>query len=215
MTNKIKSPLLAGLLASACIVLTAPASQAFSFHITVTTATLMGSSSAPFALDFQLNGGNPLGNTATISNFTFGTGSATSNPPATPNGLASGDLSTSVIVSDDSSNPFNEFYQGFAPGNTLDFDVSLTTNVNTPTADAFSFAILDMNLFNIPTTGPSDALVQVNIDNALTGLSGVQTYSGTGAYTGVTVTATPEPTTAATLIMGAGMLLGLRRRRTT
>ena len=214
MTTSTKAHILTCLFAGACLALTAPASQAFSFHVKVTTTPLIGSFSAPFALDFQLNGGNPLGNTATISNFTFGTGSATVNPPATFSGLGSGDLSSSVTVADDSLNAFNEFFQGFAPGSTLDFDVSLTTNVNTPTADAFSFAILDKDLFNIPTTGPGDPLLLVNIDNALTGLSGVQTYSGTGAYSGVTVTATPEPGTAAILVLGAGMLLGLRRRRT-
>ncbi len=178
------------------------------------TAPLIGSLSAPFALEFQLNGGDPNSNTVSITNFNFGSGSATALPPATFSGLASGGLGSSVTVADNTANPFNEFYQGFAPGNTLDFDVSLTTNVNTlPAADTFSFAVLDMDLFNIPTNGAGDALLTININNVLTGLGDVQTFSGTGAYSGVTAVATPEPSATITLLSGAGILLGLRRRR--
>src|SRR6185369_10041485 len=95
------------------------------FHVQVNTASLIGSSDAPFALDFQLNGGSPLGNVAFISNFSFGGGAATTNPPATGFGLASGNLTSGVTLKDSSASFFNEFYQGFTPGTILSFDVSL------------------------------------------------------------------------------------------
>ena len=213
MTNNRQTYILAGLIATACAALTTPAAQAFSFHITVNTAPLIGDSYAPFALNFQLNGGSPQGNTATISNFTFGGGSANVAPPATFSDAGSGDLFSTVIISDSAAHPYNDFYQGWTVGSTLGFDVNLTTNVNAPVADAFVFGILGNDLFNIPTGAPGDAMVLVNLNNQLSGLGSVQTFSGTGSYSAVTVTATPEPTTAITLIGGVGMLLGLRRRR--
>jgi hypothetical protein len=152
------------------------------FHVTINTSSLAGSSSAPFALDFQLNGGNPLGNTATISNFTFGGGSASSLPPATTFGLASGTLASTVTVSDNTLNTFNEFYQGFTPGFALGFDVLLTTNTNLPTPDLFSVAILDKNLSNITTGGLGDSLLMVNLDSSS---PRVQTSTGIGAYSAV------------------------------
>lgn len=192
-------------LVAACLLLNAAESQAstMSYHVTVTTAALLGSPSAPFALDFQLNGGSPNGNTATISNFTFGGGAATSNPAATFSGLATGSLGTSVTLNDNSTNSFNEFFQGFNPGTTLSFDLLLTTNVNTPTPDAFSFAILDKTLGNIPTTAPDlgDELLLVNLNSSK---PTVETFKGTGNFAGVAA-GVPEPGSLA--LLGTGIML--------
>jgi hypothetical protein len=50
----------AALLCSAALLLSAAIAGAtpIDFHITVNTSSLVGNSAAPFALDFQLNGGN-------------------------------------------------------------------------------------------------------------------------------------------------------------
>jgi hypothetical protein len=182
-------------LVAVCMLLNATESQAatIGFHIIVNTSTLPGNPSAPFALDFQLNGGNPLSNTATISNFTFGGGAANSSPAATTFGLASGSLTSSVILNS-------------TPGAALGFDVLLTTNVNTPNPDVFSFAILDKNLFNIPTTGLGDSLVLVNLDSAT---PAVQKFGGTGPFSGVSV---PEPASLSLLVVGL-FALGIYARR--
>jgi hypothetical protein len=195
-------------LVAVCLLLNATESQAatIGFHIIVNTSTLPGNPSAPFALDFQLNGGNPLSNTATISNFTFGGGAANSSPAATTFGLASGSLTSSVILNSNPGSFFNEFYQGFTPGAALGFDVLLTTNVNTPNPDVFSFAILDKNLFNIPTTGLGDSLVLVNLDSAT---PAVQKFGGTGPFSGVSV---PEPASLSLLVVGL-FALGIYARR--
>jgi len=84
--------------------------------------------------------------------------------------------------------------------------VLLTTNVNSPTPDAFSFAILDTSLFNIPTTGLGDTLVFVNIDGAS---PAVQLSVGTGNFAGVV--AVPEPDMLLMLSFGLGVI-GLARR---
>ncbi|MES2568803.1 MAG: NF038129 family PEP-CTERM protein [Verrucomicrobiota bacterium] len=133
------------------------------YHVTVNTASLLSDPSAPFALDFQLNGGGLFSNTAIISNFDFGGGSPSSDPSASTFGLATGSLGSSVTLATDSLNAFNEFFQGFIPGSYLKFDVRLGTNINTPTPDAFSFSILDNNLQSITTDGLGNSLLLIDI----------------------------------------------------
>src|SRR4051812_19466391 len=70
------------------------------FNVSMNTAPLIGHPAGPFSIDFQLNNGSgPLAdNTATISNFNFGGGA----PAGTPTliGGASGNLSSSVRLTD-------------------------------------------------------------------------------------------------------------------
>ena len=212
MKTTFAAAICAGLLALSAAPATA---SSINFHVQVNTAPLVGSASAPFALDFQLIGGNPLGNTATISNFTFGGGAATTAPtPPNYTGLAAGSLTGTVTLGDDPANFFNEFFQGFTPGSTLGFDVLLTANVNTPTADGFSFAILDSALANIQTTNPDDVLLLVSIGSPNLGMSDVQLFRGAGAFSAVTVTASPIPEPASVLLVGVGLVgVAVRRRR--
>jgi hypothetical protein len=202
------------LLAASCtaaLALTArPASATpISFQVTVNTAPLIGNVNGPFSLDFQLiDGSGTVPNQVTLSNFNFNGGGAVGSGTATP-GVA-GSLS-SLVTLDTTANAFNEFYQQFTPGTSLSFNVSMTRNVDPgPTPDAFSFAILDKNLFNIPTTGLGDALVLVNIDSATFGLSNVQTFAST-APAGVTAAAVPEP--ASLVLVSAGLLIVCSRLR--
>jgi PEP-CTERM motif len=205
---KIKSPfkLTLSLLAATSTMLIASASQAATFHVTVDTSSLGSNTSAPFSLDFQLNDGGVLGNnSATVSNFTYAGGSATGS--ATTLGGATGDISS--IVTFNNSSFSQELYQAFTPGTTLDFDVTLTTDSDGVTPDAFAFAILDSGLLNIPTTGLGDSLLFVNLNSATPNL---QFFSGTGAY--ATVTAVPEPTSTVALFgLGCvGLLAGKRKK---
>ena len=189
---------------TACLTLLAGAAAAntVGFEVLVNTAPLVGNAAGPFALDFQLNGSGP--NTVVVSNFNFGGGAAAGTAVAS-NGAA-GTLGTAVTLSD-SSSFFNELYQPFTPGSTLSFFVSMTTTV-TPTPDAFSFAILDGSLFNIPTTGLGDSLLLVNITRSTLTASDIETFSGVNPpggpnYSNVTVLALPEP--AAILQLSVGL----------
>lgn len=179
------------------------------FHVDIATTALINNAAGPFSLDFQLNNGSGIAsNTATIYNFTYGGGSAVS--PANTFGGASGDIGSVVNLVDSSA--FNELFQQFNPGATLGFDVLLSTNVDAPVPDAFAFAILDGNLFNLPTNGFADTLVFVNLNSNGLGVGDVQAFRTIGNIAlQVTVQPVPEPGTLVLLIAGAAT--GLRRLR--
>jgi len=63
------------------LVLSASAHATALFRVTVNTSSLIGSSSAPFALDFQFNNGSILNNnTVTVDNFQYDGGAAVGAP---------------------------------------------------------------------------------------------------------------------------------------
>jgi hypothetical protein len=212
MITKDKFKLAVGLLAGVFALLSAPAGHATTFNYTVfvNTAGMVGNPSAPFSLDFQLTDGSGTGdgnNTATISSFGFGGGGPLGPGVATSG--AGGDIGSVVTLTD--SAPFQfpyEFYQAFTPGVTLSFNVAVTGNTDAgATPDGFSFAILDKNLVNIPTTGIGDSLVQINLGATPQVTSGTST--GPEAVS-VSVTPTPEPSAAALAVLGLiGGLIGI------
>ena len=170
MTKTTAYALSAALLLSAAL---APARADEIFTITLNTVPLTtapGSAAGPFSLAFQLTDGSGAGdanNTATLSNFQFGGGSATACSTGCSFGGASGSASSSIVLTDNSF--FNALMQGFTPGNSLSFQVDLTTNVDPGlTPDAFAFSLLDSGGLSIPTSDPggSDALLVVNLDSA-------------------------------------------------
>ena len=198
---------------AAALMLTTAAGHASLFHVNINTGALSlapANLNAPFSLDFQFNDGGVLGNnTATISNFTYGGGTATGS--AFNIGGALGNIGSTVTF--DNSTSFQELYQTFTPGAVLGFDVSLSQFVDGPTPDSFAVSILDQNLFNIPTTAAGDVLLHADITS--TGpisISSIETGSGTGAYGGLEVTSVPEPTTAC-VGFGLAMAGALARRR--
>ena len=206
------------LLKTACagvagLVLSAASALAQAFHVEINTSALSsptGGAAAPFSLDFQLNSGDTLNNnTAVISNFTFDGGAPLGS--ATFIGGASGSLSGVVTLAD--SGAFNEFFQSFTSGSTIGFDVFVSQNTDAgATPDGFHFGIIDGSLFSITTTGFADQLLSVNLPGAL---PAIQTFAGTGDYAGITVTVTaiPEPSSAAAFAALAGLALAASRRR--
>lgn len=181
------------------------------YNVVFDTSSLASSASAPFAVDFQLIGGSPNGNTATLSNFVFGGGSATGSSNLT--GGASGSLANSITLTSSSSNFFSEYYQTINPGSIFSFNVSVTTKGNTPTPDALSFSILDKDLNNIPTTGLGNSLMLLNITGGNVA-SDVQFFTGTGEFS--SVAPVPEPSALLGLlgfsVIGGGLLYARRQR---
>ncbi len=182
------------------------------YDVSVDTSALIGNGAGPFSLDFQFNDGAGTGdgnNTVNVSGFVFTGGLATGTP--TLSGGATGSLAAGLSFNDSSA--LNEAYQGFNPGSTLTFHVSLTLNVAPGSApDLFSFGVLDSSFANIPTTGFGDSLFTVEI-----GASGATFATGASsspAGVSVNVTAVPEPgvwaTATGALLIGFG---AWRRRR--
>jgi hypothetical protein len=167
---------------------------------------------ASFAVDFQLNdgsGGGDGNNTATLSNFLFGGGSAGGAPALF--GGASGSLASGIAIIDNAF--LNEFLQGFTPGASLSFRVNLTTAVDAgPTPDQFSFSLTETG------AAPSffDTLIKVDINSAT---PAIQTFSASG--NNVTITPlvqivqtqpVPEPITVLLLLTGMIVLAAARRK---
>ena len=191
------------------------------FHVHLITTPLMGlpSPPAPFSLEFELTDGGSVTNTALLSNFNFGGGLAAGMPNFNPTTAGSGSLSSSVTLHDGTGFLANTFTQEFTPGNTLDFDVQLTTNVDAPAPDVFSFAILDRDGNRLPTqdTFGTDFFFTVELNSPNLSISDVQTFASHPSspiqLNAPSVQAIPEPTTVTLLVIGLAGLIVARRRK--
>ena len=180
----------------AIVLLSIPQSRAITFTITTDTSPLIGQASGPFSLDFQFIDGSGSGdanNTVTLSAFNFYGGSWTGSPTLT--GGASTGAGTITLTD---SSFFNELFQGFTPGTKLSFQVSMTTALDAGAPDEFSFAILDSTLSEIPTMGPGDAFVTVDIDSAN---PTIQTFSSDLGRTTIDIAA---PTISGAVVLPEG-----------
>jgi hypothetical protein len=184
--------------------------------VTVNTSQMASDYTSHFGIDFELIGTD--GNTVTLSNFSFGTGNV--GPGAAfLTGGASGDLSTTVSLSD-SASFFNDFNQGFTPGNTLTFTIDSTLLALPPAGspDNFSMVLFEgydrVNGYNpytgsggtlIPTLDPTgnDTFFNFNINGP--GSTTVSTFSSTSGDITITVTpatTVPEPSSSALMLLG-------------
>ena len=192
----------------------------FNFHIDLNTSVLSGAANSPFLLDFQLNeGSGSLANQATLSNFSFTSGSVTGIP--TLFGSVTGSLGSTVTLKASPASPFNEFFQGFANGtSSIHFDVSVSQNSPGVSPDGFFVGILDSEpgfpqLFtNAPDTL---SLITLNISNFNT-LSDVSAYHTTtpvgvtAQVSPIAASAVPEPASTTAAFVGVlGLLVFLKR----
>jgi hypothetical protein len=124
------------------------------YNVSLDTTSLVGHPAGPFYVFGEFTDGNGIGdanNTATLSKFTFGGGSALGNPLLF--GGVSGSLETGVTITDSSSLGF--FAEQFAPGLQLSFSLDLTLNDDSGgTPDRFTFFLLDSSEVPLPTLAP-------------------------------------------------------------
>src|SRR5438309_192037 len=107
---------------SACMASQIPCGAQATFLVSLDTSPLMSASGGPFSIDFQFidrSGTGDANNSVTLSDFGFGKGGSAFGSPAPPLGDVTGDLFSSVTLTD--SLPFNEFAQTFTPGDRFSF----------------------------------------------------------------------------------------------
>lgn len=184
------------------------------YNVVIDTSPLIGHSAGPFSLELQFNDGTGTGdanNSAFLSAFLFGTG----GPSGTASifGGVTGNMGSSVTMIDSSF--FNQFIQGFNPGATLSLQLALTTNVDAGgTPDEFSLSIVDSSGFEIPTFGPANALLIIDIDSATPTVSTFSTDTSQSPNAGgppinigapqigPVVSSVPEPSSLSLLAIG-------------
>ena len=194
MTNR--NTLLGMIAVAAALFISLPHDARADIVDTVTVDTSGLPSIAGSEIFFFLTDGSGTGdanNTATLSIFGFGGGSAGTVDLSNTAGGVSGDITSTATITDNSFS--NVLAQFFTAGSAISFNLDLTTNVDAgPTPDQFAFAIFDPSANPIPTSDPTgdDNLLVININSSN---PAVVSYSDIVTVSPVGVVATPEPQT--------------------
>ena len=192
------------------------------YYVTLSDLNALPTTAGENSLDFQLiTGSGNVTNTVTLSNFVFTGGSADSSGGIYTTNNVTGSLGSSIVLSSliGQGGQVNEFDESFTTNVTsISFKVTVTPNdevaAGAVTPDQFNIAIQDGNGTNIPTTDLFGGSTLANESIASTNnVASINTFSGTGPDTGVTVSAVPEPSTYALIGLGALMLVMVARRR--
>src|SRR5437763_1078466 len=139
----------------AIFVLCKPAIAQDVYSVSVDTTSLVGHPGGPFTAVFAFTDGSGVGdanNTVTITNVTFGGGTALGFPSIF--GGATGSLETQIALKDTVMPTF--LLERFTPGSTLSFTVeaSLQDDDGVPTPDGLTFYIMDHSGVPLPTKSP-------------------------------------------------------------
>jgi hypothetical protein len=194
------------------------------YQVTLDTSSLIGHPAGPFYVYGTFTDGSGVGdanNTVTMSDFTFGGGSALGNPIVF--GGATGSLETGATITDSSF--FSFIVEQFAPGLQLSFLLGLTSNDDAGgIPDRFSFSILDSSGVPLPTLAPfGDYFFGANLYS--TGPifdaygSDPSRAPSVGNPVSISVptitsqTAVPEPSTPFLFAGGLALLAALKHRR--
>ncbi len=172
--------------------------------VTLDTVNLGALPGGPFSLAFELADGSGTGdgnNSVALSDFQFGSGGSVSGSPLFLFGSALGDLSSTVTLTDAAA--ASVFVQSFAPGDTLSFDLSYTTNVDAGTPDEFIFSILDGSLNPIPTSSssPLSPFLVIDIDSDQPAIQTFSADSVPAPSVADAPSAVPEPSSAALMLI--------------
>jgi hypothetical protein len=146
-----------------------------SFNVSVNTASLNGQAGY---LDVQFNPGGPGAATGSAALLAF-TSDGSQQPSAPLNGV-SGDVSGTLpdALTLTNSTAFNDFFEGFVYGNTIQFELTLSgpaAGSSTTPGSSFAFSLYD-DTGSIPllTTDPNGSVLTVNVN--ADGSTSVETF---------------------------------------
>ena len=194
----------------------APTSCATGVSLNVSIDTSGLSTSPGSEIFFIFTDGSGTGdanNTATLTTFALGGGSVGAVDIANTFGGASGDMSSTVFLTDSSFT--SVLAETFSAGASLSFLLNLTTNVDAGgTPDQFSIAIADPSGTLISTSDPTgfDNLFVINLDSASPSPS---TYSSSVTLSSPGPVTTPEPGTIFLLTVGLAAIALYSKRLIT
>jgi hypothetical protein len=171
--------------------------------VTLETSSLIGGLGSPYTIDLQLIDGSGSGNNnnqVVLSSFDFGGGSVDSSPVFSTGGVSTQTGPFGVTLADSSF--FNEIQLPVTFGSVLSFRLDATANADSAGPDSFTFAILDSNGNEIPTTAASgfDSVLEVDFPSgnsgsivSLAGADSSRTNIELDAPTFTPVDVAPEP----------------------
>lgn len=200
---------LLGLIGALC---TTNVARASAYTVNIDTSAIAGNSAGPFYLDFQSIYGSGAAQVITLSNFLLTGGSFVTGTEFAI-GAVAGDIGSALVLTPDSSNFYNEFFQQFEASVThIQFHLDIAGGAAGATPTSFAVSLLDgTDLFAIPTTGFADTMVMFNIDGADTTFATAASIGATaGAVASVSV---PDASTTVLLLFGGLAALGVMRRR--
>lgn len=193
------------------------------YYVIINTTGLSLDSNGPFSLDLQVSPGSDLvTNSVTLSQFSFLGGAGPAGSPNYTAGGFSGSVANTLTLTN--SNPVNNEYaiQFDAATTQVAFYVDQTQNseigVNA-IADQFNVFIDDSNSatgYTIATNDPtSNNTLVTSIFAEGEAQGAVDAYSSVSPDAGVSasISAVPEPGSAALLLLGVAGLAARRRRR--
>jgi hypothetical protein len=215
MTTMKNSFLLIVAVAALLLIFGAPTSFAtgISLNVSINTSGLpISPGSEIFFIFTDGSGTGDANNTATMTTFALGGGSVGAVDIANTFGGASGDISSTVSLTDSSFT--NVFAETFSAGSSLSFLLNLTTNLDAGgTPDLFSVAVADPSGTFISTSDPTgfNNLLVINLNSASPSVS---TFSSSVNVSTPGPVGTPEPATIFLLTAGLAAI-ALSTKRTT
>jgi hypothetical protein len=206
--------LVAVIAAAALAALPARAHAGSILNVSVNTSSISGQSQSEVV--FEFSDGDQSGssnNTATLSSFNLGGGTAQAVDTTNSTGPYSGSLGSGLTLQD--GTPITVFGQFFDPGSLLSFTLDLTTNPEAgSTPDEFSMYIYDPSGNPLaPTSDPNgfDSLLSVDINSASPSPNVYSPQLVTAAL--APATSAPEPSSLALAATGLLAVLGLAAYR--
>ena len=194
--------------------LTAATARADSFNVSLDTSALSGTQVLAFGFT---DGDGVVNNSAAMSAFNFGGGSAVGLPEYLGTGV-SGDLTSGIAMDDSGFSAL--FAQQFNVGSALSFSLNISNIFGGGTPDALAMYLCDVGLSSCYSNDSSSgAMLVLNLTGGTLSpssfiLNGADDQGLPAPVVTISETSVPEPSSSLLLAMGlAGSLVAIKLRR--